>query len=257
MSVALVGAGPGDPELITRRGLRLIQQCQVLIYDRLVGPELVAEAPAGALLIDRDGSEQEEVNDLLVEYGLLGLRVVRLKGGDPFVFGRGGEEAQALERAGISYDVVPGVSSAIAAPASAGIPLTHRDHASGFFVVSGHDTTVFTSAIGALRPSGVTVVVLMGYGRRAELTTLLVDAGWDRSTPAAIVAEGTLPTEQVWRGTLGELASGQAALETDGPAILVIGAVAALNLNGRALASVAALDETTEPQRWNARQQRT
>ena len=127
MSVALVGAGPGDPELITRRGLRLIQACQVLIYDRLVGPELVAEAPAGALLIDRDGSEQEEVNDLLVEYGLLGLRVVRLKGGDPFVFGRGGEEVLRLRAHGIEVEVVPGVSSFAAVPGAAGIPVNVID----------------------------------------------------------------------------------------------------------------------------------
>ena len=260
--VSLVGAGPGDPELLTRKAAMALRRADLVLYDALVDERVLAFARKAQRFYvgkraGRHALSQHEIQAVLVSQAGRGRRVVRLKGGDPFVFGRGGEEAQALERAGISYDVVPGVSSAIAAPASAGIPLTHRDHASGFFVVSGHDTQLFTSAIGALRPSGVTVVVLMGYGRRAELTTLLVDAGWDRSTPAAIVAEGTLPTEQVWRGTLGELASGQAALDTDGPAILVIGAVAALNLNGRALARVAALDETTEPRRWNARQQRT
>src|SRR5207244_6639932 len=120
-----------------------------------------------------------------------GRRVVRLKGGDPFVFGRGGEEAQALQHAAIPFDVVPGVTSVVAAPASAGIPLTHRGLSSAFFVVSGHDREVFSEAVGALRPNRVTIVVLMGFGRRAELATELLDAGWDRTVPAAVVADGT------------------------------------------------------------------
>ncbi len=260
--VSLVGAGPGDPELLTRKAATALRRADLVLYDALVDERVLAFARKAQRFYvgkraGRHALSQHEIQAVLVSQAGRGRRVVRLKGGDPFVFGRGGEEAQALERAGISYDVVPGVSSAIAAPASAGIPLTHRDHASGFFVVSGHDTRVFTSAVHALRPHGVTVVVLMGYGRRAELASLLVEAGWDRATPAAIVAEGTLPTEQVWRGTLGALASGQGTLDTNGPAVLVIGAVAALNLNGRALATVAALDETTEPRRQRARQQRT
>jgi siroheme synthase len=164
-----------------------------------------------------------------------GRRIVRLKGGDPFVFGRGGEEAQALERAGIPYEVVPGVSSAVAVPASAGIPLTHRDLASGFLVVTGHDEEVFTAAVNALRPNGITLVVLMGFSRRSAIAGELVHKGWDLNTPAAIVADGTLPTEQTWRGTLADLASDTAVVETDGPAVLVIGGVAALELNGKAI----------------------
>jgi siroheme synthase len=157
---------------------------------------------------------------------------VRLKGGDPFVFGRGGEEAQALQHAGIPFDVVPGVTSAIAAPASAGIPLTHRGLASAFFVVSGHDRDVFSEAIGALRPNGVTIVVLMGFGRRAEIAADLVTGGWDRALPAAIVADGTLPSRKVWRGTLGDLADGGAQVAGGGPALIVIGRVAALDVAG-------------------------
>jgi len=174
---------------------------------------------------------------VLVAQAKRGRRVVRLKGGDPFVFGRGGEEAQALERAGIAYEVIPGVSSAIAAPASAGIPLTHRDLASGFLVVSGHDTEVFTAAVNALKPNGLTLVVMMGLARRAAIAGELVRAGWDVNTPAAVVSDGTLPTERAWRGTLADLASDGVAIDTDGPAVIVIGAVAGLELNGKIVAS--------------------
>src|SRR4029079_15685850 len=133
-----------------------------------------------------------------------GRRVVRLKGGDPFVFGRGGEEALALRHAGVPFDVVPGVTSAIAAPASVGIPLTHRGLASAFFVVSGHDRDVFAEAVAALRPNGITIVVLMGLARRRDLPAHLLHANWDADLPAAFVADGTLPQRQVWRGTLGD-----------------------------------------------------
>ncbi len=139
MSVFLVGAGPGDPGLITVRGLELVRSCDVLVHDRLVARELVAEAPREALRIGRDRLRQDEIEALLVRHGRAGRRVVRLKGGDPFLFGRGGEEALALAAAGVPFEVVPGVSSLTAAPAAAGIPVTHRGLASELTIVAGHD----------------------------------------------------------------------------------------------------------------------
>lgn len=235
--VSLVGAGPGDPALLTRKAAMLLRRAELVLYDALVDERVLELARRAQRFYvgkraGRHALSQEEIQAVLVAQAKRGRRVVRLKGGDPFVFGRGGEEAQALERAGISYDVVPGVSSAIAAPASAGIPLTHRDHASGFFVVSGHDRNVFSAAIAALKPNGVTVVIMMGYGRRRELSTELLQAGWQPGTPAAIIANGTLPSQQTWRGTLAQIAGGAATLDSEGPAVVVIGAVAALNLAG-------------------------
>ena len=242
--VSLVGAGPGDPALLTRRAALVLRRADLVLYDALVDERVVALARRAQRFYvgkraGRHALSQQEIQAVLVSQAKRGRRVVRLKGGDPFVFGRGGEEAQALERAGIPYEVVPGVSSAIAAPASAGIPVTHRDFASGFLVVSGHDEQVFTTSINALRPNGITVVILMGFGRRVAIATQLVAAGWERDTPAAIVAEGTLPTEQVWRGTLLELAGGAETIDTDGPALIVVGAVAKLALNGAALREAA------------------
>jgi uroporphyrin-III C-methyltransferase/precorrin-2 dehydrogenase/sirohydrochlorin ferrochelatase len=260
--VTLAGAGPGDPGLLTRKAAAALRRADLVLYDALVDERVVALARRAQRFYvgkraGRHALSQHEIQAVLVSQARRGRRVVRLKGGDPFVFGRGGEEAQALERAGIAYEVIPGVSSAFAAPASAGIPLTHRDHASAFFVVSGHDQQVFTSAVHSLKPNGVTIVILMGYARRAELTTQLIEAGWDASTPAAIVADGTLPTQQVWRGPLGELASGRATLDTDGPAILVVGAVAALALTGSVSSVADRTISTTEPRRREARQRRT
>jgi siroheme synthase len=156
--------------------------------------------------------------------------VVRLKGGDPFVFGRGGEEAAALIEAGVPFDVVPGVTSAVAAPALAGVPVTHRGIASAFLVVSGHDADAFRTAIHGLPATGVTLVVLMGLARRAELAAILLQEGWDGATPAALVAEASSPRQQVWRGTLDTLAAGDRQVDSDGPALFVVGKVAAMEL---------------------------
>jgi uroporphyrin-III C-methyltransferase len=248
--VSLVGAGPGDPALLTRKAALRLRRADLVLYDALVDERVLALARRAQRFYvgkraGRHALSQEEIHAVLIAQAKRGRQIVRLKGGDPFVFGRGGEEAQALERAGISYDVVPGVSSAVAAPASAGIPLTHRDHASGFFVVSGHDRTVFRSAIHSLKPNGVTVVILMGFGRRVELGAEMLNAGWDEATPAAIVANGTLPSQEAWRGTLAEVADGAAPIETDGPAVIVIGAVAALNLAGADLEAADAATATT------------
>jgi uroporphyrin-III C-methyltransferase / precorrin-2 dehydrogenase / sirohydrochlorin ferrochelatase len=159
-----------------------------------------------------------------------GRRVVRLKGGDPFVFGRGGEEALALQHAGVPYDIVPGVTSAIAAPASAGIPVTHRGVASAFLVVSGHEEAAFASAIGQLQPNGVTVVVLMGLGRSAAIASLLIDRGWSRGTPAAIIVDASNPQQQVWRGTLDRLAADAVEIDGCGAGTIVIGDVVTVGL---------------------------
>ena len=249
--VSLVGAGPGDPGLLTRKAAAALRRADLVLYDALVDERVVALARRAQRFYvgkraGRHALSQHEIQAVLVSQAKRGRRVVRLKGGDPFVFGRGGEEAQALERAGIPYDVIPGVSSAIAVPAVAGIPVTHREHASGFLVVSGHDREVFTSAVHNLKPNGITVVILMGFSRRVELTGELLAAGWNHTTPAAIVADGTLPNESAWRGTLADIAEARATLETEGPAVIVIGEVAALRLNGRASASDASPADEAE-----------
>jgi uroporphyrin-III C-methyltransferase len=222
MTVFLVGAGPGDPELITARGLRLVRTCDVLIHDRLVAPELVAEAPPGALTITRERLGQERVNELLVAYGAAGLEVVRLKGGDPFVFGRGGEEALALARAGVAFEVVPGVSALASVPAAAGIPLTHRGLSSQVTIVQGHgelDAAALASTPG-------TLVVFMGLAALPRLAGALVEAGRDAGTPAAVIARGTLPDQTVVTGSLGEIAT--LAEGFPSPALVVVGDVVSL-----------------------------
>jgi uroporphyrin-III C-methyltransferase len=223
MTVWLVGAGPGDPGLITVRGQALVRNCDVLIHDRLVSPELVAQA-SGALIVSRDGREQEEINRMLVELGRKGLEVVRLKGGDPFVYGRGGEEAIALAEAGVPFEVVPGVSSLAAVPAAAGIPLTHRGVSAGVRVYSGRTAEA----------SGETVLVFMGLHELARVCDDLVAEGFDPSTPAAVISRGTLPDQEVVVAELGELAA--AAEEVSAPALVVVGEV--VSLRDRLLAGV-------------------
>jgi uroporphyrin-III C-methyltransferase/precorrin-2 dehydrogenase/sirohydrochlorin ferrochelatase len=235
--VSLVGAGPGDPELLTRKAVLRLHRADLVLYDALVDERVLAVARRAQRFFvgkraGRHALSQQEIHAVMIRAARRGRRVVRLKGGDPFVFGRGGEEAQALQQAGIPFEIVPGVTSAIAAPASAGIPLTHRGLSSAFFVVSGHDRDVFAEAIGALRPNGITIVILMGFRRRTALANELIEAGWDGAVPAAIVVDGTLPHRQVWRGTLSDLADGRVQLTGGGPALIVIGKVAALELAG-------------------------
>jgi len=224
MTVSLVGAGPGDPGLITARGLELVRGCDVLVHDRLVSPELVAEAPPRALRIDRDRLRQDEIEQLLVRYARLRLRVVRLKGGDPFVFGRGGEEALALSAAGVPFEVVPGVSSLSAVPAAAGIPVTHRGVSSQVTIVSGHDESALDLP-GLARTPG-TLVVFMGLGSLRVVAEGLIRYGKTADTPAAVIASGTLPEQRTVIAPLGELAD--AASTLDPPALVVIGEVVAL-----------------------------
>lgn len=224
MTVHLVGAGPGDPGLITARGLELVRTCDALVYDRLVSPELVAEAPVGAIRIGRDHLEQAEIDDVLVRLGQRGLEVVRLKGGDPFVFGRGGEEALALVAAGVPFEVVPGVSSLSAVPASAGIPITHRGVSSQVTAVSGHDPGSLD--IVALARAPGTLVIFMGLASLGVLVDGLVAHGKPPRTPAAVIANGTRREQRVVVAPLEEIAA--AAVSLEAPALVVVGDVVAL-----------------------------
>ena len=225
MTVSLVGAGPGDPELITVRGLARVRTCEVLVYDRLVAPAIVAEAPIGSLRISRDGIGQDEVNALLVAHGRRGRRVVRLKGGDPFVFGRGGEEMRALVEAGIDVVAVPGVSAAIAAPAAAGIPLTMRGVSSSLAVTTGEGGAA-GDHIARLAAAADTLVVLMAHARLPQLTSEIA-AVLGPGRPAAVVSSASMPEQKVVTGTLGDLAARSADAELGSPATLIVGDVVA------------------------------
>jgi len=239
-TVHLVGAGPGDPGLITTRGLELLRGAEVVIHDRLIGAELLGETRTDAVLIDAGKGpghapySQKEINDLLIEHALRGRSVVRLKGGDPFVFGRGSEEAAACRDAGVAVEVVPGVSSAIAAPAAAGIPVTARGLARSFTVVTGHTTDeVDLSAFSA--PSALsadTLVVLMGRASLASLTAQLIAQGHDPATPAACIQSATTPDQRVTRATLATIAEAADRDGLESPVVTVIGEVAALEVSG-------------------------
>ncbi|HEY1989748.1 MAG TPA: uroporphyrinogen-III C-methyltransferase [Acidimicrobiales bacterium] len=232
MTVYLVGAGPGDPELLTRRGATLIEKADVVIHDRLIPQELLSLAPSAAEIIDVGKTpgqprRQQEINELLVARGRAGREVVRLKGGDPFVFGRGGEEVQALQDAGVEYEVVPGVTSAFAVPAAAGIPVTHRGLSASVTVVTGR--TGDPSAPGgvnwdALGRAGGTLVVLMGMAARAAIAAELLASGRPATTPVAVVHWGTTDRQRVVRSTLDAMAD----VDLPAPSIIVIGPVAAL-----------------------------
>jgi uroporphyrin-III C-methyltransferase / precorrin-2 dehydrogenase / sirohydrochlorin ferrochelatase len=233
--VSIVGAGPGDPGLLTRTATARLRAADLVLYDALVDSRVLRYARRAQRFYvgkraGRQAMAQRSIEAVMIRAARRGKRVVRLKGGDPFVFGRGGEEALALQRAGIPYDVVPGVSSAIAAPASAGIPVTHRGVSSAFLVVSGHDEAAFTSAIAALQPNGITVVVLMGLGRASAIACRLIDCGWSRGTPAAIVIDASRLDQQVWRGTLDRLAADTVEIHGTGAGTIVIGDVVALGL---------------------------
>ena len=226
MTVFLVGAGPGDPGLITARGLELVRTCDALVYDTLVSPELVAEAPDEALLVPRDGLDQESINELLVELGRDGLETVRLKGGDPFVFGRGGEEAMALADAGIAYEVVPGVSALASVPAAFDIPLTHRGVTAQVTLVSGHSATGEQLDFAQLARTPGTLVFFMGLRQVETIVARLLAHGKAPWTPAAVIARGTLPDAEIAEGELRELP--ELARGLPQPALVVIGEVVAL-----------------------------
>jgi uroporphyrinogen III methyltransferase/synthase len=248
--VALVGAGPGDPGLITVRGRDLLEMADAVVTDRLGTEALLGRCRADARIVDagkapgRQALTQEQINQTLVRLAQEGLGVVRLKGGDPFVFGRGGEEAMALHEAGIPVEIVPGITSAIAAPGSAGIPVTHRALATSFTVVTGHEDPSKPSQQtdwAALARTPGTLVVLMGMGRLAGIARALIAAGRPADQPAAAVQWGTTPRQRQVVSTLGGLADAVAAAGLGNPAVVVIGDVAGLAAqidwrSGRALA---------------------
>lgn len=237
MTVYLVGAGPGDPGLLTMRGAEVLGRADVVVYDRLSAVSLLDLAPETAEMIDVGKApgharvSQDQINDLLVEHGATGRTVVRLKGGDPTVFARGGEEALALQAAGIPFEFVPGVTSAIAVPAYAGIPVTQRFSSTSFTVVTGHeDPSVGEEGSvdwDAVARVGGTIVVLMGVGRLRAICDRLLAAGRPPDTPAAAVTWGTKPEQRTVRATLATLADQDIAP----PATIVIGAVAGLDLS--------------------------
>jgi len=232
--VYLVGAGPGDPGLLTVRGLQLLHSAQVVVYDQLVNPVLLEEVSTVAIRIFvgkqavRDCIVQEEINRVLVEYARLGYEVVRLKGGDPFVFGRGGEEAEALADAGIQFEVVPGVSSAIAVPAYAGIPLTHRKYSSSFAVVTGHEARKAKSTVdwAKLATAVDTLVILMGLHNLSTIVAKLIAHGRAPETPAAVIRWGTTQEQETVIGTLADIVDKRVSLKA--PALIVVGQVVEL-----------------------------
>jgi uroporphyrinogen III methyltransferase/synthase len=235
MTVYLVGAGPGDPGLITVRGAELLARADVVVFDRLAHPSLLDLAPSGAERIDvgkapgRVAMDQDGINATLVEHGLAGRLVVRLKGGDPFVFGRGGEEAEALIDAGVPFEVVPGITSAIAAPAYAGIPVTHRGLSTHVTIVTGHEDPAKGSTDTdwpALARAGGTLVILMGAGRLATIVDLLMANGRAPETPVAAVRWGTRAEQSTTRATLATIT----ALGVASPSAIVVGPVAGLDL---------------------------
>lgn len=236
--VYLIGAGPGDPELITVKGLRCLRAAEVVVYDRLVNSALLDEAPASALRIfvgkqpGRCSLRQEEINALLVEQARQGRVVVRLKGGDPCVFGRGGEEALALALAGIPFEIVPGITSAIAVPAYAGIPVTHRGQSGVLTIVTGHETPEHSASLvdwEALAKLDGTLVILMGVATLPDISQRLIDAGMAPATPAAVIEQGTVAQQRQVTGPLAEIAERVASAGLRSPAVVVIGRVVELS----------------------------
>lgn len=232
--VYLVGAGPGDPELITVRGLACLRQADVVIYDRLVHPSLLDEAPAWAERIfvgkasGRHTMRQDDINALMIERARAGQVVVRLKGGDPFVFGRGGEEMVACLKAGVRCEVVPGVTSAISVPASASIPVTYRGVASAFAVVTAHRADILDEVDWEALARVDTLVVLMGVKRLPHVVSMLRQHGRAAETPVAVVERGTLPQQRVITGTLANIVQRARQADVRPPATIVIGNVVRL-----------------------------
>jgi uroporphyrin-III C-methyltransferase len=235
-TVYIVGAGPGNPDLITVRGLTCLREADVILHDRLIDLHLLEEARPDAEMINvgkergEERLQQEHIQWLMIEKAREGKNVCRLKGGDPFVFGRGGEEAQALAEAGIPFEIVPGLSSAIAVPAYAGIPVTHRDQAHAFMVIAGSRSHDLQSpqwqAASTLVKAGGTVVVLMGLSRLSEIVAELVSGGCSPATPIALISRGTYLNQECHTGTLADIANGTNTLRP--PAIIIIGEVVAL-----------------------------
>jgi uroporphyrinogen III methyltransferase/synthase len=239
--IYLVGSGPGDPGLFTLKGVRCLQEADAVVYDRLAPRALLgyARPEAEKIYVGKKPGDstmsQEEINDLLVEKGRAGMTVVRLKGGDPYIFGRGGEEALALKRAELPFEVVPGVTSGVAAPAYAGIPVTHRNVSTSVAFVAGHeDPTKGSSDVDweRLANGADTLVLYMGVGRLEEISKELIAAGKSRETPVACVRWGTVPEQRTVTGTLEDIADRVAEAGLRPPAVVVVGDVVALREEG-------------------------
>ena len=234
--VTLVGAGPGDPELLTLKALRALQDADVILHDRLVSSAVLdfARRDATRICVGKSagggGTTQQQINDSLVEHASRGLRVVRLKGGDPFIFGRGGEELEALAAAGIDFSVIPGITAAAGCAAYAGIPLTHREHAHSVSFVTGHaDKNGKDPDWRTLALPGATAVFYMGVAHLDHIVRNLLQNGAAPSRPAALVANGTLPNQQVIAATLSTIGDAATAAALESPALLIVGEVVALN----------------------------
>jgi uroporphyrin-III C-methyltransferase len=232
--VFLVGAGPGDPELLTLKGKRCLEAAEVILFDELANHELLEFAAADAQLFyvgKKPGNhcaDQREIEALLIQHARQGKYVVRLKGGDPFVFGRGGEEAQALTAAGIPFEVVPGISAALAVPAYAGIPVTHRGCAASFAVVTGHDASDSTVKWSSLVHSIDTLVILMGLSNLAAIMNRLLESGCEGQRPVTLIQSGTRKGQVVINGTVGTIGALASHAKLRSPVTIVVGAVARL-----------------------------
>src|SRR5215471_1121957 len=228
--VSLVGAGPGDPGLLTRAALQRLRRADLVLYDALVSDDVLRLArrarrfPVGKRA-GRPSMAQETIHALMIRAARRGQRVVRLKGGDPFVFGRGGEEALALHAANVPFEIVPGITSGVAAPALAGIPVTHRGVASAFTVLAGHAPASYQPVLDAITPGAMTLVFLMSVAEQREIAAALVARGWPASTPAALIFAASRGDEQVWTGTLADLSGGDGVFDQERPGMIVVGDV--------------------------------
>ncbi|WP_224737982.1 uroporphyrinogen-III C-methyltransferase [Psychrobacter sp. 28M-43] len=234
-TVHLIGAGSGDPELLTLKAWRVMQRAEVVLYDSLVSEDILdmCASTAEKIFVGKRRANhalpQESINELLVKHALAGKMVVRLKGGDPFIFGRGGEELQEVVRHGIHFESIPGITAASAAASRAGIPLTHRDHAQSVkFVTACKKNGAPNNDYSELMDSSQTVVFYMGLHRLHEMTQGLIAAGRDSETPFAIISHATMPTQQVLIGTLSDIADQQAEAKLPTPALLIMGDVVTL-----------------------------
>jgi uroporphyrin-III C-methyltransferase/precorrin-2 dehydrogenase/sirohydrochlorin ferrochelatase len=231
--VSLVGGGPGDPELLTLKAIKRLEAADLVLYDALIDPETLRFAPQARRFFvgkraGRPAISQDAINRLMIREARRGRQIVRLKCGDPFVFGRGGEEALALAAAGVECEIVPGISSAIAAPLLSGIPVTHRGLAAAFVVVSGHAESAYAPVLRSLAPASATVVVLMGLANRVAIAEELMTAGWAPHTPAAVLLGISHDGEQSWHGPLDALPLIAFDEQDHLPGIIVVGAVTAL-----------------------------
>lgn len=234
--VSIVGAGPGHPDHLTQRAARRLAEADVVLYDALVSRETRAIARhAQQIYVGKRGGRpqtpQREIERALIEHARRGRRVVRLKGGDPFVFGRGGEEALALQAAGVPFEVVPGLTTAVAAPALAGIPVTHRGTAAGFVVINGSNEDAYGAIVDAIPPGAITLVAMMALATRASLAHRLIERGWRADTPAAIVAGASTLQMWTWKGMLAALGGVIVPPDrADAPGTIVVGGVAGLEI---------------------------